>query len=629
MAACGGITEDNRMNDTKNTSAKQDQKTISKEENAIAAASEKRAQELESQYEEDKRQEDQLLPDGFYFDGGLLMYQPEGIANQESPAPVYICSRLEIIACIRDDDNQNHGQLLRFWDVDGYEHEWAMPMGMLAGDGAQYREVLLGMGLRIAPGNRARQLLANYIQSAKPLARARCVSCTGWYKECFVLPDQVIGDLGSERVVLQAVSNQLGDFGVSGTVQDWREAVSLLCIGNNRLIFSVSVAFASSLLKLLGIENGGFHFRGGSSTGKTTALYVAASVWGSKDYVQRWRATVNGIEAMAAGHNDALLGLDELAQVTPEAAGEIAYMLANGVGKVRCDRQGYGRKRAQWRLIFLSTGELSLAAHIMEANKRIRAGQEVRIVDIPADLYQYGLFENLHGYSDGDAFSQVLVQKSSEFHGAAARFFLEQLVKNQEEAVALVRSFIEKFIAALVPKNADGQVYRAARRFALVAAAGELATVFQITGWPEGTAMCAAETCFTDWLKNRGGVGSQEEQAILSQARHFFEKNGEIRFTPWDTPKDYRTANRAGFWKEGDAGEKEFFVLPETFRTEVAQGLDYKLFAKICLRNGYLKPGSKGELTRSERLPFMTRNTRCYRFTSRVLGDEAAGVGEN
>lgn len=68
---------------------------------------------------------------------------------------------------------------------------------------------------------------------------------------------------------------------------------------NSRLIFGVSVALAAPLLGICYEENGGFHLRGASSTGKTTILYAAASVFGGKDFIQRWRATANGLEATA------------------------------------------------------------------------------------------------------------------------------------------------------------------------------------------------------------------------------------------------------------------------------------------------------------------------------------------
>ena len=96
-----------------------------------------------------------------------------------------------------------------------------------------------------------------------------------------------------------------------GTLDEWRDTVGKYCIGNNKLLFAVSLAFAAPLLNPLNVENGGFHIFGPSSCGKSTALRVAASVYGGPDYITTWRATDNGLEGTAAAHNDTLLIMDE------------------------------------------------------------------------------------------------------------------------------------------------------------------------------------------------------------------------------------------------------------------------------------------------------------------------------
>jgi uncharacterized protein (DUF927 family) len=45
-------------------------------------------------------------------------------------------------------------------------------------------------------------------------------------------------------------------------------------------VLAISAAFAGPLLNLIDAESGGFHLRGASSIGKTTALVLAGSVWG-------------------------------------------------------------------------------------------------------------------------------------------------------------------------------------------------------------------------------------------------------------------------------------------------------------------------------------------------------------
>ena len=178
--------------------------------------------------------------------------------------------------------------------------------------------------------------------------------------------------------------------GSKSTLEDWQRNVSRLCAGSSRLMFSLSAALAAPLIKLVDAESGGFHFRGPSSIGKTTALITAGSVWGgggSRGYIQTWRATDNGLEAVALAHCDRLLCLDELSQVAPEAAGEAAYMLANGQGKHRAAKDGSGRRPNEWANPLLSTGEIGLEDKLRESKygKRFTAGQQVRIIDVPAD----------------------------------------------------------------------------------------------------------------------------------------------------------------------------------------------------------------------------------------------------
>ena len=555
--------------------------------------------------------------------------------GNEAPA-LWICSKLEITALTRDAKNQAWGRLLEFDDLDGTHHAWALPMEMLKGDGAEYRGVLLAAGLQMSTMTKARNLLTQFIQTAPVQTRARCVERTGWHGSVFVMPDRTIGE-AEERILYQSASAAPGTFKQRGTLGDWQKHIAALCASNSRLVFAICTAFAAPLLHITGLESGGIHYRGDSSTGKTTALRVAASVLGGAEYLQRWRATDNGLEALAAQHSDCLLVLDELSQVDPKAAGEVAYMLANGAGKARANRTGTLRDIASWRLLFLSSGEAGLAEHMAIANRKPKAGMEVRLLDIPADAGQgLGLFDTLHDHASGAAFSKAITEAAFKYYGTAALVFIAKTVEHLDKLPGMVkkaqRSFIDKHLA----DDAGGQAHRAALRFALIGAAGEIATAWKITGWQLGEAMAAAETCFAAWLAQRGGAGNQEAAAMLAQVRQFFELHGDARFTDWERAGDDhapKTVNRAGFRKyreatdesgqpiyaDGDsAKEAEFYCLPEVFRQEVCKGHDYKAVARLLADQGYLmKDGAN--LTRKERLPVMGL-TRCYRITPKLLG---------
>lgn len=575
-----------------------------------------------------------------------------GVDREGEPTkPVWVCSRLDVQALTRDQDGQGWGYLLTFADPLGRPKQWAMPARMLATDGGEYRGALLGLGLRIATSPAARNLLTQYIQTRDPGEYATCTDRVGWHQSgdrlAFVLPHETIGD-DAERIVFQTENAQENTFRVKGTAEQWRQRVAALCVGNSRLAFAVSAAFAGPLLRPAGVESGGFHFRGDSSSGKTTALKVAASVYGGASYLQRWRTTDNALEAIAAQHCDGLLILDELAQVDPKTAGECAYMLANEQSKARATRTGTPRARLAWRLLFLSAGELGLADHMAEGMKRARAGQEVRMADIPADAGRgMGAFEDLHNREGGADFARHITGQAGTVYGATGRAWLQWLTENAEGLKPRIRDAAGKLARQIVPEAAGGQVERVGARFALVGAAGELATSAGLTGWPPGEAERAARECFNAWLAARGGIGNGEVVAMLRQVRRFLEAHGEGRFTWWHRAADdhnSKTLHRAGLRRmlndrgepiksnpehQREYGERmpatlgegvsvEYFVLSEVFKSELCQGFDPLTVARVLLEHGCLTVKEAGRFNATERLPGLGL-TRCYRIAPRIF----------
>ena len=227
-------------------------------------------------------------------DKGVYHHEPE-------KSPRWICSPLAVVSQVRDPQNFGWGLLTEFADPDRNPHRVIIPMALFRGDGAEVAGLLLDRGLKIAP--RARPLLIEYLQTARSNKRARITGRTGWHETAsaadgkagavFVLPNEAIG-AGRDEWIFDSES-PANSFTTRGSVKGWQQDVAALCRGNSRLLFTVSVAFAAPLLYLTGSEGGGFHLRGNSSDGKTTALRVAASVCGGRDYMQTWRNTDNAL----------------------------------------------------------------------------------------------------------------------------------------------------------------------------------------------------------------------------------------------------------------------------------------------------------------------------------------------
>ncbi|WP_439596709.1 DUF927 domain-containing protein [Falsiroseomonas sp.] len=538
------------------------------------------------------------MPQGFEMRADGLWRIPAS----EKDMPFRVCGTFEVAAESRPENGDDWGLLLRWQDRDGTAHEWIMPRRLLAGEGVAVRERLAACGLFVSAAQGARLALVQFLATVRATARVRTVPRTGWYRPAgrspvFVLPGRTIGASAGELVRLD-MDPPPSIYGERGTLDGWRNQVARLCIGNTRLAFGVSCSFAAPLLFLAGDEGGGINLRGESSKGKTTIIDAAASAMGAPSktgadaYVRPWRATSNGIENVAAAHNHALLPMDEMGQADPKELGETLYMLANGSGKERARAGGGNRRNTTWTTLVLSSSEESAASLASQAGKRIKAGQEVRLLDVPAVVPGgFGCFDTLHGEADGGAFAQRLRRGVVAQHGTAGPAFVEwlaaELARDSDFASRIVLARMAAWVAAHVPKSADGQVQRAARRMALVAIAGELATEAGITGWPAGEAERAAGVVFRDWMLERGGVGSREDHNLFAALRRFIGMHGAARFsvvkdpdpdaegaqTEPPLPDGERTMNRAGWrWQEpNDKGERRWVhgILPETFAAEI------------------------------------------------------------
>ena len=185
-----------------------------------------------------------------------------------------------------------------------------------------------------------------------------------------------------------------------------------LCAGNTRAVFACSVAFAGPLNDLLQGEGGGFNFVGSSSLGKTTLLILAGSVFGGggrMGFVQSWHGTENGIESIARAHSGPFWRWMRWAgDGDGRTIGNMIYMLINGTGRCARDPQCGAQEPAELAHHVLSSSEISLANKIAEGGRQPRAGQQARMVDVPADAGKgYGAFEDTKGMEPA-AFSEEL-----------------------------------------------------------------------------------------------------------------------------------------------------------------------------------------------------------------------------
>lgn len=536
----------------------------------------------------------------------------------------WICSPLHLRAITSDASDGSYGRLLEFKNTRGNWRTWAMPMHMLAGDCADLRAQLLNMGVKINPHQR--QMLADYLQAKDPKDHLLCVLQPGWADarcRAFVLPDGAIGP-DAEGVVYQTDSKGDSDFGTAGTLEGWQAGIGAMAIGNPMLALAICTAFAGPLLAKCNAESGGPHLIGPSSIGKSSALAAACSVWGSPTYKRTWRATSNGLESVAAGLNDCLLALDEISECDPKDVGPTVYMLGNGTGKQRAARDGGFRSVARWRVSVLSNGEFSIGTSMAAGGHVIKAGQEVRFFDVPCGDRAHGVWDTLHRHPDARAFSDAIKAVAKEHYGHPARAFVERLASDTTDFGAIladIRAMPE------LATSGESQEQRVAGRFAVLALAGELASSYGITTWPQGEAIRAAGVGLDAWRSlqaDKDGANRERGQAVQA-VTDFLDRHGRSRFSDADAPPDEFqrqpvTHNQAGYWRNTDAGR--VYLFNSSGMKEALKGQDFGRALGYLQAAGMMPPtGDDGK--KSKLLTIQKQRSRYYE----VRPDATAGEG--
>jgi hypothetical protein len=269
---------------------------------------------------------------------------------------IHVCGPMQVTSFARTASGSGWSKVVNFFDRDGRGQKVLLPEDMTTA-GKVKALMQKGLWIGVGPARKAFDLL---LSTWNPHNNLTLVDRYGWTddKHTTFMMSPVIA-LGDDQVIFHndTIPSLDAQHASAGTVDEWREQVSNLCIGNPLLITAVSLAFAGPLLSLLNMGGGGLHLRGQTSSGKTTVLSVALSVWGEAK-VSNWMSTINGLEPTLSRRNSTLLAIDELGQASKKDVGLAVYMFANGRGRVRLKPNGHAAETALWRTSVLSSGEI-------------------------------------------------------------------------------------------------------------------------------------------------------------------------------------------------------------------------------------------------------------------------------
>lgn len=538
---------------------------------------------------------------------------------------IFICSPIEVIARTRDIHSNEWGVLIKWCDADNIMHQHSIAMDSFHGDTREYRKYLASQGLIITPNTKHRQYLDIYLQQHPIKMRGLCVDKLGWHNDRYVLHNRSLGGKDDEIIVYQsnnAISNVLSE---RGTVVQWRDEICKLIAEQSRLVFSICCAFSGQLLEPLGYDGGGFHILGSSSVGKSITMCLAASVWGNpRRIVRTWRQTDNALEGTASEHNDSVLFLDEISEIDPVIIGKTAYMLSNGTGKSRSSKSGTNIKSYTWRIMFLSNGEQSIQQHMNNASQKTNAGIEIRVAHIEADAGSgHGIFDSIVMAESDSAQADMIKELASQYYGTAGIAWLKYITSDKVKITVEAKILVERFM--LKYNDLSPQPHRVAKRFALVAAAGEMATQASITGWQEGQAISAVKACLDNWLDNYGRDGEHEERQIINNVKAFIEKHGSSRFQPCynkgSAVFEDKISNCAGYHNHDT---NDFYFFTSGFEKDVCSPFSKRKVLQVLEEAGLLIINEYGRNTYKTPTTCIKQRPRVYGIKGSILNYEPA-----
>ena len=286
------------------------------------------------------------------------------------------------------------------------------------------------------------------------IPRTTCVSSCGWHSldggdaaPVFMAPDLVEHEreiVFDDRMGRATVAG----LGTKGDADTHLQALRDIVEQSTAAAVVVFASLAAPALKRLDAPNFAVHLFGDSSRGKSTMLRAAASIFGDPfdhAWVASWNSTQVGLETRAHILSDLPFCVDEAGVAEDRARTAAVYMLVNGVGRARGQKDGGLRSMLGWRTTVLSTGERELVAD--DAN----TGAQIRVLQCPVD----GV--GSWGATEVEAFNAAV----ASHHGHVGARWLQGLQDLSDEDWSALRATSRKLASEIAALGGGGGGIRA------------------------------------------------------------------------------------------------------------------------------------------------------------------------
>lgn len=218
------------------------------------------------------------------------------------------------------------------------------------------------------------------------------------------------------------------DIEPKGSLQNWLSLFDEEVKGYIPLELAVVFGLAAPLVGLIAdtvnVNSQLIHLVGNSSIGKTTALQLAVSTFGSpqispNSLILTYNATQNSLVKKLAGNRGVPMAIDEASMVPSKDWTDYLYIITSGEDKERLTKELKLVERASFRTVVLSSGEYSLISKA--ANNIGIHGRVLEFSDIK--------------WTKGSVNSNVIKEVCSTNYGHIGPKFVLELMKISQESL--------------------------------------------------------------------------------------------------------------------------------------------------------------------------------------------------
>lgn len=394
----------------------------------------------------------QKIPDNYKIGENSWLYKmvEKGRGDDKQMVPMLITSTPPFISkCFKDIES-----LIVSYEMSYLKSNEVTKFPVQALDIADTKNIinLASKGLDVDSNNRSElvQFISMYMR-LNNLPTNKTVSRLGHVKGHFIHP---LIDNDVELILHEEGYKRLANaFKTKGTLKDYSDMVFNEVRNSPMAMMFVYASLGSILLHDFNVEPFIVDMAGKTSTGKTTALKVASSVWGTDDLRSEWNTTRVNVERKASMMNSFPLIYDDTRKAPHYQLADIVYQFSGGRSKGRGNIHSIDVEKT-WQNILISTGETSIVEYGKE-----KAGISARVITLQDNPFNDDV--NFRGLYDGleNNFGQL---------GLA---FIEQYNKHKTEYKESFKGYEKLFIE----KAGDNEVMqRLGRAFALLLTTGEI-----------------------------------------------------------------------------------------------------------------------------------------------------------